>query len=348
MLPGLAVAQDVQKIKETMLSKKMERGKDIESYVVAQWVVGNPVVMMFEAVKDEDGNFQGFRQVPGPELMRRADTARGGMTPEQRRQFAEGYSSGLGMLDQGLRSETGGLSPFDMMGANMGVGAFSSFLRAGAPSEAELEAERQKEKDEWKQSLENLDAFWKTAKLVGTEKVGGRKAYHLRSTKVGKIESAEDVTFDAKTASMWIDTEEFVSLKFKAEGTMTAGKETRPVVMEVENSDYRTIEDALYEPFKQSMRMEGMMDEKQRKELEKAKKQMAEFEKQMANMPAQQKAMMERMMGPQLEKMRTMLSGDGGFNVETEVHEIKVGGLEVFNEMQEWANQNMMGAGAVR
>jgi hypothetical protein len=123
---------------------------------------------------------------------------------------------------------------------------------------------------------------------------------------------------------MWIDTEEYVPLRMKMDGTLTVDGETKPMSIENIQTDYRTVPNSnMYESYKQIMKMSGMLDPEQEAQMQEAAQQMAELEKQMASMPASQRQMMEKMMGPQLEMMRNMSSG-GGFQVEMVTNSITV------------------------
>jgi hypothetical protein len=124
--------------------------------------------------------------------------------------------------------------------------------------------------------------------------------------------------------NIWIDAEEYVPLRMKVDGTITSGNETRPMTIETLMSDYRTVPGSkMYESYKQTVRLAGMLDAAQEAEMREAAKQMAEFEKQMASMPPSQRKMMENMLGPQMEAMRGMASG-GGFQTEKVIRSIQV------------------------
>jgi TolA-binding protein len=111
-----------------------------------------------------------------------------------------------------------------------------------------------------------------------------------------------------------------VPLRMKVDGVAT---DTRPFSIERIDADYRTVPGSnMYESFRQTLRIGGVMDESQQEELREAQEQLAELERQIEAMPAQQRAMMERMMGSQLETIRRMASG-GGFEVETIIQEIR-------------------------
>jgi hypothetical protein len=96
--------------------------------------------------------------------------------------------------------------------------------------------------------------------------------------------------------------------------------------MTIENisSDYRTVPgSSLYESYRQAMKLSGVMTPEQEAQMQEAQAQMAELEEEMASMPASQREMVEKMMGPQLEMMRNMSKGNG-FQMEIIVSDIRV------------------------
>jgi hypothetical protein len=80
--------------------------------------------------------------------------------------------------------------------------------------------------------------------------------------------------------------------------------------MEIEFDDFRKVSNSLlHEPYREVLRMGGMLGPEEQAEMTDAQEKLAEFEKQMATMPASQRAMMESMMGGQLAQMRNMVNG---------------------------------------
>jgi peptidoglycan hydrolase-like protein with peptidoglycan-binding domain len=69
--------------------------------------------------------------------------------------------------------------------------------------------------------------------------------------------------------------------------------------------------------------MSGMLSEADKAQMAEAEEQLAEAERQMASMPPDQRAMVEQMMGGQMDMLRSMVNG-GGFTMETAVDEIVV------------------------
>ena len=113
-------------------------------------------------------------------------------------------------------------------------------------------------------------------------------------------------------------------LKILINGEATGPDGTRPIVLDIAFSDYRIVADSkLYEAYRQTMSMGGVMDPKQQKEIQEAMKQMDEIEAQLAAMPEAQRQMMERMMGPKIEMMKQMASS-GAIEVVSETTDIKV------------------------
>ena len=162
------------------------------------------------------------------------------------------------------------------------------------------------------------------ARVLGTESINGRSAFHLMADKVEHVEQVNDEQVSFDSFEIWIDKKDYVPLKMRIHGKATGNGGTRPIVIEKIDSDYRKVPGSnLYEAYRQVMTMSGMLDPAQQKELEEARKQMAEMEKELAGMPAAQREMVEQMMGPQMEMMRKMAAGEG-IEVVTEVTSIKV------------------------
>jgi hypothetical protein len=173
-------------------------------------------------------------------------------------------------------------------------------------------------------SAADMQEFMNSAELVGTEEVDGHKSFHLRASAVDRIQEAGDREYKMDTVSMWIDTAQYVPLRMRIDGVLTSGSETQTMNIETSQTDYRRVPDSeMYESFRQVVTIAGAMDAAQQAEITEAQAKMAEFEQQMASMPASQRQMMEKMMGPQLEMMRKMVTGNG-FQLETVTDSIVV------------------------
>ena len=98
---------------------------------------------------------------------------------------------------------------------------------------------------------------------------------------------------------------------YRINGTITEPNgDSRPFFIETINSDFREVDGCdLYEPYRRVSRMGGMLNDEQMAEMEEARAQLEEFEAQLAAMPPAQRAMMEGMIGSQMDMVRNMANG---------------------------------------
>ena len=172
-----------------------------------------------------------------------------------------------------------------------------------------------------------MEDFIANAELVGTETVDGREAFHLRVADAAALDSPGADNFRMDVADVWVDADEYVPLKLSMTGAMLEGGQERPVSIERIQTDYREVAGSnLYESFRQTMTMSGAMSDADRADMERAKQELDKFEKEMAGMPAQQRQMVEQMMGPRIEMMRQMIQ-DSGITIDVIVSAIEVNPL---------------------
>jgi hypothetical protein len=337
--PATVAAATASEIFDTAREKQIERWEGVDSYVKTEDVMGQRVTTYYvrTLVETPDGGTETvfLPQPPGEQLV--VDTGRDGpkkMTPEQ----MEAYADALDMTGDAMSDEIGnhleeqglprnflsalGGDPWMSPDPGRMMGGMSAFMRAGAQGQREMAVQQERDKME---AVTSMADFRDTAKLVGTEELDGRMAYHLRADDIDRVEPMDGgQEFVMQTMSLWLDMKEYVPLKTRMEGVIRKGKQERPAAIEQISADYRFVPDSrMYESYLQTMKLDGMMSDKQKAEMREAQKQLAEAEAQMAQMPADQRAMMERMMGGQLDAMRKMVAG-GGFQLETTVIDIQV------------------------
>lgn len=123
---------------------------------------------------------------------------------------------------------------------------------------------------------------------------------------------------------MWIDAEQLVPRKMVMEGVVEEGGERHPVTFTAFMEDYREVEGMLH-PFRMRIESEGMeaMMDMSEQDMAEMQESMRELQEQLESMPEAQRAMMERMMGGQLERMQEMM-GSGAMNFTIEVKELRV------------------------
>jgi hypothetical protein len=122
----------------------------------------------------------------------------------------------------------------------------------------------------------------------------------------------------------FMDEDQMVMRKMEMEAEMTQEDGTvSPIQMTLFLEDYRDVDGFLY-PFR-TRTIAGGMFEAADVDQEELRQQLAEMRKQLDDMPQAQRAMMEQMMGPQIEKLEEMLGGsEGGMEVVLTVTDLKV------------------------
>ncbi|MEJ2298815.1 MAG: peptidoglycan-binding domain-containing protein [Woeseiaceae bacterium] len=339
-----ALAETAQDILDTARAKQLERWKGVDCFSKTQTVMGRSVTTYFvrTLVKTEDGGTETIF-FPGSSCnldgapagaMATPEGQPQGMTPDQMEAYAEGLEMTGGALSQevgdGLEQAGMPRDLFKSMGGDPWVspdpgtmmGGLGSVMRDAAQGQREMAKERAGNIQE---TADNMVAFRDAARLVGKEDIDGRQAWHLRATDIDQVEELEDGnTFTMQSISLWLDATEYVPLRSEVHGVMSDGREDRPAVIESVSSDYRTVPGSnMYESYRQTMSMSGMLDEAQQAEFAEARKEAEEARKQLEQMPADQRAMVESMMGDSLSMMDNM-SADGGFTMETVIDEIQV------------------------
>lgn len=338
LLSSAVSAQDAQAILETVQQKQLERWQGVNLYVVNQSTMGQSVRTHFQRfdVVGDDGVQTLFMPV-APE-----DLATGNCSSARRMTTAEfdAFASGLemtgdataGEIEKGLEQSglPGGLlsasgsDPTATFDPRVMLGGSAAMMRSMAEHERARAADPDRAGREAAESAEHMAEFMRAARLLGNERVDGREAFHLQAAGLNHVQPTDEGEFRVHTMSLWVDAEHYVPLRMSMQGDLVEGGQTRPLVFEQQSSDYRQVPGSrLFEPYRRSISISGMMDAAQEAELRKAEKELADLEQQMASMPAGQRAMLEQMMGPRLEMVRNMASG-GGFQVETTVLAIEV------------------------
>ena len=192
-------------------------------------------------------------------------------------------------------------------------------------SGAEGEMSREDFDDMAQNAVDTINDLAEQARLVGTEQVDGRDAYHLAASDINRVEDiGMDGTFTMNGIDVWVDTDKYVPLRMVMNGVMNTDGNDRPMTMEIDQQDYRDVPGSnMYESYRQVMRMNGEMSDEMKAQMEQARAGLEEFEKQMESMPESQREMMMNMMGDQVEMMRKLAAGDG-LEIITEVTSITV------------------------
>lgn len=342
MLPGLAGAQSAQGLLDKMLAAESKRAQGVDDYAMDITTMGHDTTLYYERVSTRGPNgkpMTTFRLVSFGEMQNRQQAGQG-MSPEawaayskSMRETGSAVSSEMdkGMneagLPPGMRDALGSGSeaePWASPNPSTMMGSMADFADAAGKASAEAKSDARDD-----DTAKSMALFRKKAKIVGKETVGKQRAIHARAEDLSIVEKSEGEEIEIQAISLWIDAEKLVPLKMRMEGVAKQGKSSREVFIERLDQDYRAVPGSkLYMPYRNMVRMHGMLSADQQKQMEDARKQLADFDKQLEEMPPEQRAQVERMAGSQIAMLRKMVDR-GEMDVVTEVREIRVNvGLE--------------------
>lgn len=335
--PGLVAADSAREILKTAQQRQVERWEGVNAYAVDRTMMGQTVTTWFVRTEYEDdaGEQQTFF-VPMTATQIQNRECDVGLSADELDYFADSTElAGKVLAEENRRtygSESGlpvggefassGTDPWNTMNPRVMMGGNAEFLRAAA--DAKRADQAYDPADDARQSLNHMQAFMDNAKVIGTETVDGRDAWHIRAEGLNHVEKSDGAEYRIEAISMYVDKAEYVPLSMKMDGTMTSEGESQAMTVESVQADYRSVPGSnMYESYRQVMSMSGMLTPEQQAQMAEAQAQLAEFEKQKKSMPPQQVAMMESMMGPQMKMLESMAAGKG-VQFETVVDNIRV------------------------
>ena len=201
---------------------------------------------------------------------------------------------------------------------------YATMLDASADSKDAIAKERLDNAAQAARNLELLEAAKARTRIIGRDNVGGMEVIELGSDDLGMVQRVDDETFTTNTVRISVHADSYVPVRFKIDGILEQGGESRPMTVERIDSGLSTHPGCnnLVVPGHSIMRLGGALTPEQEKELAEAQKQLAEFDKQMTSMPPAQQEMMKRMVGPQIEMIKNMTSG-GGIEVKSKLIEVR-------------------------
>lgn len=171
-----------------------------------------------------------------------------------------------------------------------------------------------------------VDQIAAQAELQGKKEIDGHECWVIYVPRISEIDVAAGGPggFDPKDGRLYVDTKESLLRGMQMNGAMTENGHTETMTMDIVLTDFREI-DGWIQPFRTEMSMSGEAGGSRMAEMEAA---MAEMEKKLQEMPAEQRAMMEKMMK---DKMPKMSGGDGGgakMSMAIEVKDVRVNDAE--------------------
>jgi len=161
---------------------------------------------------------------------------------------------------------------------------------------------------------------------AGREEIAGNAVHVIAVDDLSQLDIAQfssgpaDMEFAPKSARMFVDAETMVLRRIEFRGEATTDRGVQEVTMHMNMQDFQDHEGLLI-PHRTVMEMGGMealIDPEMQAQL-------AEMERQLAALPPDQRQMLERMLGPQMEQIRRMMSGGGGdMTMEILVTEVRI------------------------
>jgi hypothetical protein len=340
-LPAAVAAQNAEQVFDKMFEQEAAGLRDIDSMLLGTETMGMTQLEYYEKTSRVDVNGETMyilRNVPPQEIEQRhsAGNPMADATPGELRSAADeielqtrrmGSAMEQEMQDAGMPGFLGDMlmnPPDDQpwLSANpRDMGTMYGTMLRGAAQGKEEQAARDAA------AFDGMgDRAWIAGmtKWVGETIIDGRPAHHLVASDLNHRQVSDGVEFTLHTMNMWVDANDFVPLRLKMDGVVREGGESRPISIERHDQDYRRVPGcgSLNQPFRSVMKISGMMNAEQEAQMREAQVQMAEMEKQLQQMPAAQRDMVMRQMGPQMQMMKTMSAG-GGMEVVSNVVELK-------------------------
>lgn len=244
------------------------------------------------------------------------------LAPDTLRQMGIGMMRAQTMINPEMQSQgvpslpDPWINPYTMLygGGMMMIGAAQAVQEA----QQSLATSNQQAQQQAAQAAQMVQSLQETGTETAAEGQATRYGANVNMP-MGPVEG-QPVT--ATQASLLVLNNPPVILSHRIDGTIGDPNGPRPFFIEVRNSDYRQVPGCnLYEPYRRTMRMGGMLDAAQMAEMQQAQAQLAEFEQQLAAMSPAERAMMEGMIGGQLDMVRNM-ANSGTIEHVQEIEEI--------------------------
>lgn len=173
-------------------------------------------------------------------------------------------------------------------------------------------------------AMSDYSRMLQRARETGTERVGGVETRTLVVEDFSGLtfgpEGSE--TFQPERMTLYIDTEEYLPRKMEIAGEVVVDSQPRPVTTTITLEDYQIVEGFMY-PYRTTVQAEGLMGAMGDDDRAEMERQLEEFDRRMEEMPAEQRRMAERAMGPRVEQMRRMMES-GALEQTVVVKELRV------------------------
>lgn len=230
------------------------------------------------------------------------------MEREMRRE-ASGLQLPGGIMTQLLSSPSDkpwlSANPSDIMGM------YATMFEAAADGKREVV--RQQQEAEQEARTDPMAALANNTHLARREIIRQREAFVLVSDGFDFVQQVDGEQFTLNKMTLWVDTDDYIPLKMSFEGVAVSNGQSRQLKIEREDMEHRKPAGcgSFIQPFRTVMRIAGIMTPDEQTQMTEAQQQMIEMRAQIDSMPPEQKAMIMRRMGPQIEMMESMAAGNG-------------------------------------
>jgi hypothetical protein len=158
----------------------------------------------------------------------------------------------------------------------------------------------------------NYDIIVENATYEGTESIDGRTAHVLFIEDVSAfygdmMGGTQPEEGEAQSGRLYIDTNDYVLLRMSFD--LQFDQEYSGSV-DINMKEYQSV-NGINMPFLTEMKIEGISDQFSAEDLAEARRGMRELQEQMENASGMQRRIMERTIGPQIERFERMLEEDG-------------------------------------
>jgi len=337
-LSSTAWAESSADVIDRIIAAESANYADIDNFFQRTKVMGHITPVYFEK---KDGV---MRLVPLPELLERQQPSEFSQaTPVELEHAASVLREQSGRADAALEQEIAksGLGGHAGMATIIGMASnpekewltsspggmmnlYATFLDAGAESKRRMAKEKDAEAGAAAANQQMLNDLKSQTRIIGRRSVDGIDVIELGADDLSVLQESPDGDFLMQSVRILVDADRYLPIRFKIDGTLTQGAESRPMTIERIDSHFETPSGCgeLYKPYRSIMKIGGVLTEEQRAQIAEAEIQLAELDQQMASMPAAQKKMMVEMMGPQIDMIRNMASG-GGIEVVSDIIELR-------------------------
>ena len=337
-MPAIASAESAADVIDRMIEAENANYEGVNNIFQRTKILGHIAPEYFERKGEV------MRLVPIPELLERQQPNElSRATPEQLEEAARVLRSESRRADAALQEEIAksGLGGHAGMATIIGMASnpeeewltsspggmmnlYAKFLDGAADSKRQMAREKAAEPGEAAARQQMLDDTKSQTRIIGRQTEGGIDVIELGADDLNVLQESPEGNFLMHSMRILVDAERYLPVRFKIDGILTQGSESRPMSIERIDSQFENPSGCsnLYKPHKSVMKMGGMLTDQQRAEIAEAETQLLELDQQLASVPPAQKDMMMKMMGPQIQMIRNLAAG-GGIEVVSNIVELR-------------------------